>query len=130
MHLSNNSILPVYLLVLAAVGVLVSDAYPPYLLVVPNGLFVRDQCGSIVVGLGHIDPLGGGLNNQFGLDFAAAGHAWTKELCEKDSDGDGRTNGDELGDPDCEWMLLGVPSRTESITNPGVNNNFPVICLF
>ena len=32
----------------------------------------------------------------FGLDFAAAGHAWTRALCEKDSDGDGFSNGVEL----------------------------------
>ncbi len=25
------------------------------------------------------------------------------ELCEKDSDGDGMKNGEELGDPDCTW---------------------------
>ena len=24
-------------------------------------------------------------------------------MCEKDSDGDGWTNGQELGDPDCTW---------------------------
>jgi hypothetical protein len=34
-------------------------------------------------------------------DFAAAGHAWTKELCQADSDGDGFSNGQELGDPQC-----------------------------
>jgi len=25
-------------------------------------------------------------------------------LCEMDSDGDGKTNGEELGDPDCVWI--------------------------
>lgn len=34
-------------------------------------------------------------------DFAAAGHAWTQELCQADSDGDGYSNGQELGDPGC-----------------------------
>jgi hypothetical protein len=41
-------------------------------------------------------------------DFAEAGHKWTVDLCQKDSDKDGFTNGQELGDPDCkvtgEWL--------------------------
>lgn len=32
-----------------------------------------------------------------------AGNQWTLELCQRDSDGDGQTNGEELGDPDCIW---------------------------
>ena len=39
--------------------------------------------------------------NQFGLDFKAAGSKWTKRLCQMDSDGDGVSNGLELGDPCC-----------------------------
>ena len=35
--------------------------------------------------------------------FAKAGFVWTRALCEADSDGDGLTNGEELGDPCCEW---------------------------
>lgn len=35
-------------------------------------------------------------------DFAAAGYTWSKQLCDRDSDGDGFTNGMELGDPDCQ----------------------------
>lgn len=34
-------------------------------------------------------------------DFAKAGHTWTAELCKMDSDGDGVSNGQELGDPKC-----------------------------
>ena len=36
-------------------------------------------------------------------DFAAASHKWTVDLCNKDSDGDGKSNGVELGDPTCVW---------------------------
>jgi hypothetical protein len=45
--------------------------------------------------------------------FAAAGHKWTPELCKADSDGDGFTNGQELGDLDCtvRLSLLGLPTR-------------------
>ncbi len=35
-------------------------------------------------------------------DFAKNGHQWTEALCKQDSDGDGKTNGQELGDPDCK----------------------------
>lgn len=43
-------------------------------------------------------------------DFAAAGHTWTHALCMKDSDGDGRTNGEELGDPGCKWNVGDKPA--------------------
>ena len=73
------------------------------------------------LGLGHLD-CGGGMEedktmidvdgdgptmviqlNPFGEDYRSNGYAWTKELCELDSDGDGFTNGEELGDPCCVW---------------------------
>ena len=41
--------------------------------------------------------------NSFANDFRAAGNTWTVALCEKDSDGDGASNGAELLDPDCDW---------------------------
>lgn len=41
--------------------------------------------------------------NVFGEDWKLNGFVWTKELCELDSDGDGFTNGEELGDPCCVW---------------------------
>ncbi|CAD7936182.1 unnamed protein product [Amoebophrya sp. A120] len=47
--------------------------------------------------------------NEWYLDFRAAGRAWTDELCRKDSDGDGMTNGLELGDPCCKWTV-GLPT--------------------
>ena len=28
---------------------------------------------------------------------------WTDDLCNADTDADGKTNGEELGDPDCTW---------------------------
>jgi hypothetical protein len=46
-------------------------------------------------GLGHATCQGGTLPlNAFGQDFKAAGYKWTKEICQKDSDGDGQTNGE------------------------------------
>ena len=40
-------------------------------------------------------------------------------LCKEDSDGDGMTNGQELGDPNCVWTEGTIPSRTDNITHPG-----------
>ena len=41
-----------------------------------------------------------------------------------DSDGDGKTNGQELGDPTCAWTPAGAPpSRTENITHPGTEGS-------
>ena len=45
-------------------------------------------------------------------DFKAAGFRWTADLCKLDSDKDGFTNGQELGDADCKVVgILGVPAR-------------------
>lgn len=108
------------LLVGGAIAICVSRvvARPEYVEMIPNGANVPG-----VAALGHTNNIGGGSNNQFGKDFAAAGHVWTKALCEQDSDGDGQHNGAELGDPCCEWVLKtnqrvewidGVPSPADA----------------
>ncbi|GMF24089.1 unnamed protein product [Phytophthora lilii] len=57
--------------------------------------------------------------NVFGQDFESAGLEWTKELCETDSDKDGQTNGQELGDPCCEWTIGSSPAWSSGISHPG-----------
>ncbi|XP_061169062.1 temptin-like [Saccostrea echinata] len=49
--------------------------------------------------------------NAFGIDFSSNNHNWTA-ICPIDSDGDGRSNGKEMGDPNCEW----TPSVTLTLT--------------
>ena len=74
-------------------------------------------------GVGHLSPSGGGSRNPFGMDFKIAAYTWTKFLCEKDSDGDGQSNGVELGDPDCTWIMGNSNTdglRTTCITHPGM----------
>ena len=44
---------------------------------------------------------------------------WDECLCGKDSDGDGRSNGQELGDPECVWTPEKIPATTKNITHPG-----------
>ncbi|KAK3764739.1 hypothetical protein RRG08_042048 [Elysia crispata] len=109
--------------VVASCLVTLSSSYSFYRSVLPNGNNVLHPCkpGEVWSAVGHENPAGGGTRNSFGLDFRAAGYRWTQELCQMDSDGDGKTNGQELGDPTCAWTPAGAPpSRTENITHPGV----------
>lgn len=102
-----------------------SYAHPGYQKRIPNGANVL---GGEWPGVGHMSPGGGDARNPFGRDFAAAGHAWTVELCQKDSDGDELTNGQELGDPLCVWKPGDAPNRTHHITHPGFKEGqYPVI---
>ncbi|PAA55375.1 hypothetical protein BOX15_Mlig001173g3 [Macrostomum lignano] len=97
-------------------------AYPTYTNKVPNGNGVQSPCNAdeLWPGVGHLHQAGGGPRNPFGLDLKAEGFKWTQQLCRKDSDGDGRTNGEELGDPECVWQEGGKPSRTDNVTHPGI----------
>eukprot|EP00419_Tripos_fusus_P006246 CAMPEP_0172675494 /NCGR_PEP_ID=MMETSP1074-20121228/13285_1 /TAXON_ID=2916 /ORGANISM="Ceratium fusus, Strain PA161109" /LENGTH=629 /DNA_ID=CAMNT_0013492949 /DNA_START=81 /DNA_END=1970 /DNA_ORIENTATION=- len=107
-------------------------AFPSLRFEVPNGQRVPCPKGASGCektdgncwGLGHATCHGGTFPlNQFGLDLKKAKHKWTKELCEKDSDGDGLSNGEELGDPCCVWGAYDIPSDyTESFkaSHPGV----------
>jgi dopamine beta-monooxygenase len=91
-------------------------AHPEYQKRIPNG---NNVIGGKWPGVGHMSPGGGDARNPFGLDFAAADHTWTEDLCRKDSDGDLLTNGEELGDPNCVWKPGMTPNRTHHITHPG-----------
>ncbi|KAK3590359.1 hypothetical protein CHS0354_020680 [Potamilus streckersoni] len=89
---------------------------------IPNGNIVPHPCKANYIwrGVGHLNPLGGGQRNPFGLAFHAAGNQWTTSLCQQDSDGDGRTNGEELGDRDCVWSQGQAPSISIGLSHPGV----------
>lgn len=89
----------------------------------PNGSV--NGCGNC-----HIDEGGGGPRNEFGedVDDFAIGCAffWEPELALMDSDGDGRTNGEELGDPEGTWTEEDPqPGDPSDVTNPGVFDEFP-----
>ena len=43
---------------------------------------------------------------------------WRK-ICHEDPDGDGVTNGEELGDPCCEWTPGAQPYRKWNLSHPG-----------
>lgn len=76
----------------------------------PDGADANDCLGGYCRGLGHGSCAGGisGIPTQdlnpFGTDWRDSGFEWTADLCQADSDGDGYTNGEELGDPCCVWV--------------------------
>lgn len=47
---------------------------------------------------------------------------WTL-VCPLDSDGDGLTNGQELGDPRCEWTPGSASAESVNISHPGPCNS-------
>ncbi|KAF0738687.1 hypothetical protein DYB37_009699 [Aphanomyces astaci] len=112
MRLHNLPLLVV--VALATTGVL---CRPQYAALIPNGDNVDGYPA-----VGHTNDAGGGDRNAFGKDFSSAG-SWTVALCKLDSDGDGLTNGQELGDPCCVWVKGTTPNQTVALSNPGLTGS-------
>ena len=79
-------------------------------------------------GICHQNSSGGGARTVFGEDVKSFGSdglnvSWVG-ICDRDSDGDGFTNGQELGDPDCIWMI-GDPSPEAMVTDPRDPESYP-----
>ncbi len=89
---------------------------------IPNGSkYVCQSC--------HVSP-GGGSRNPFGKDVGETlqnGRVRWDLIFNLDSDGDGRTNGEELLDPDGTWAQGQVnPGNSEDVTHPGVSDQTSV----
>ncbi|KAF1328040.1 hypothetical protein FI667_g7230, partial [Globisporangium splendens] len=96
-----------------------ASASPKFVSRIPNGANVPN-----VPAVGHLDPEGSdGQLNAFGTAFHKAGNKWTVALCQADSDGDGQTNGQELGDPCCVWTTDTTPFRVTGLSDPGVKTS-------
>ena len=89
-----------------------TESFRSFVAKIPNGDKVPHPCkkNTIWTGVGHLNEFGGGKRNPFGYAFKRANFRWTKQLCQEDSDNDGKTNGEELG-------KFGVFSS--AITDPG-----------
>ena len=101
-------------------------AYQFYLNYLPNAEKVT--VGSISIhrwhALGHELPdstMPQLKRSDFGREFARAGYRWTEELCRADTDGDGLSNGEELGDPNCTWKYGEPHPPADTVSHPGVD---------
>lgn len=91
-------------------------ALPSFVSRIPNGsVFSCANCHTAT------DPFTDSTRNAFGLAFAANNLTWDDVLAGKDSDGDGFSNGTELGDP----TGSGTPIPGATVTNPGDPNSHP-----
>ena len=95
---------------------------------IPNG--GANKCANC-----HTSAAGGGVRNVFGQMIQAnflslAGFAgdvqWGPELAKLDADGDGFTNGEELGDPEGLWKAgQADPGDAAAVTLPGDPKSHP-----
>jgi len=85
-------------------------AYQQDLAKLPNG-------NTYGITLGH--P--GGATKKptpFASSFYSAGQKWGKAFCQADTEGDGQSNGLEMGDPCCIWSLGKTPMITTTLSDP------------
>jgi hypothetical protein len=92
-----------------------AQAKPEYSDTIPNyGVNSCDTCHP---------PGDQGSENTFGLDIAplvgTAEAGWWPVVRDLDSDGDGQSNAQELGDPCATWSKGKTPDRADGISNPG-----------
>lgn len=93
------------LLLIAAVA-----AYRQDLAKLPNG-------NSYGLTLGH--PGGNTkVPTKIASTFYQAGQTWNKAFCMADADGDGQSNGLEMGDPCCKWSVGQMPQFTKGLSDP------------
>ena len=90
-----------------------TTSYPQYNNNVPNGNVVPPSA----IELGH--PHGNTkMYTSFGKAYVSSGRKWTIGLCMADSDGDGQTNGLEMGDPCCRWIVGASPAFINDLSDP------------
>ncbi len=93
------------------------QASSSYVSRIPNG--ATFSCANC-----HVNPAGGGTRTPFGEAFRSNSHLWNAALAALDSDGDGYSNGVELGDPNGTWAS-GQPNPPGPVYNPGDATSHP-----
>ena len=90
-----------------------THAYPQYNGNVPNGNSIPPSA----IALGH--PNGNVKQyTAFANAYVSNGRKWTRQLCLTDSDGDGQSNGLEMGDPCCLWVSGASPMFASGLSDP------------
>ncbi len=119
-RLNSHRLIAVFAIVFIGWGQ--ANARPARVSQLPNGSALG--CASC-----HVNPSGGGTLTSFGRDInnnyltqpGRSGQVvWNAMLAMLDSDGDGVSNGRELGDPDGD----GMTDASIQVTNPGDPNSF------
>lgn len=104
-----------------------ASAFEPFALQVPCRATAMNSVGTVRPCITcHNNPDGGGgcdappCFNPFGSAFNANGRVWDDTLAMLDSDGDGYSNGIELGDPTGTWRVGDAePATCGCATRPG-----------
>ncbi len=119
-RLNSHRLLAV--LVIVFMGWVQADARPARVDQLPNGRALG--CAACHVnpgGGGTLTPFGSAINSNYLVPSGRAGVVqWNAMLAMLDSDGDGVSNGQELGDPDGD----GTVDSSIQVTNPGDPNSF------
>ncbi len=96
-------------------------AFSSYRSRIPNGTTPPSPESCMVCHQADGPPL-----RPFGADFNSAGRVWTLALAMTDSDGDGFSNGTELGDPGGIWVQ-GQANPPGPIYNPSDATSHPTV---
>ncbi len=119
-RLNSHRLIAVFAIVFIGWGQ--ADARPFRVSQLPNGSMIG--CASCHVnpsGGGTLTPFGSAINSNYLVPSGRTGNVqWNAMLAMLDSDGDGVSNGRELGDPDGD----GMTDASIQVTNPGDPNSF------
>ena len=93
---------------------------------IPNGGAISCNACHTAGGGSPLNPFGAEIATNFLTRVGAAGDVlWGPELAALDSDGDGASNGAELGDPDGTWVVGDTNPEGEAF-HPGDPESTPL----